>query len=1203
MSPIPELSIHPSAIEYFWYKLPWAVPNLLTVFVGFAITTLGILAIKRTNDRPLLYSFIFFTFSFTSLGFVLAIRTVIQDQNIILFWNRIGYFGVILLSPAASFLTYYLTKKTYRILKFTGLLSTITVGIATFGLITQYDFNGQWFMYNFGKYPIAEFPLKFWGLFSAINYLFVFGPASIHFWFKYRSEFQANQIIFLGLHVCGLLVLTSLPSLVGYPVFPLSSFSFVPLSILGYGIFRSDFLNLNDLLFKQRGLFYFLSGFITTILIVIAYLVSFYLHPKLQLEAYNRPFFLIPLLSSVVVFALAIFIAGSNPDQKINMLASISFFLAGAFTIVMVIIKFDLPLLVTRRIEQIFYTLFVFTPSIHLRFCYSLFEKKSPKVLRLIDLASLVLSVILWTPYFFGGFYEYSFTRISDGGIGLNLFGLIGFIGMTIFLKDWKQIQKESHSQMANLIVASLLFGDFLIILNLPATMGIPLYAFGELQFIPALLISLFIMKLGAIPTSGQATLIGNRISLMILFFIPISMSFYVLNLMDDFPASVSIYHAFFVASPIALAFYLVSFVFLRSTAVKLDKTIVALAEEKIKTDHAFLQSENAKKEIEAINQLTNLINSESELSKIINAIAFYVNQKYGILATWLFLLDENKEEIKSVHAETFINPTKEQRAFVNDLRIPLNETGGIAYLVWKRKKSMLLSHVKRFNSELDRTISEGVQATSFLYVPLVLNNETIGIIMFSNFREPLHISKSDSRSIEQLCAQVAGVIQRVHLLREMEKQKKDILALNDLIKDLNEKKDIHLIMKKVHKYVKENFDIMYYSLLVADSEKKYLRFIDMEIPETVTEFQRKRIYEMKVPIRGGNGAHEIALRRKKPIYIPDRIGSFERMLSEDDKWVQEVCNIRSFIFIPMILNGEVVGILDLSNSDRKLDLSVEDISKLSILSEQLAGIIYGSTLFKELEVSKNIAEEERRKNEKLLLNILPVDIAQELKDKGATEPILYENVSVMFTDFKGFTQIAEVLSPQELIRDLDACFVQFDKITERYKLEKLKTIGDSYMCAGGIPKRNQTHAIDSVLAALEIQAFMNLMKQIKADQGLPFWELRLGIHSGPLVAGVIGEKKFAYDVWGDTVNTASRMESSGTPGKINISGTTHHMIKEVFDCEYRGKVNAKNKGEVEMFYVLGLKKEFSVSEDSRTPNESFWKYYETLSGAIEYVA
>ena len=144
-------------------------------------------------------------------------------------------------------------------------------------------------------------------------------------------------------------------------------------------------------------------------------------------------------------------------------------------------------------------------------------------------------------------------------------------------------------------------------------------------------------------------------------------------------------------------------------------------------------------------------------------------------------------------------------------------------------------------------------------------------------------------------------------------------------------------------------------------------------------------------------------------------------------------------------------------------------------------------------------------------------------------------------------------------------------------------------MCAGGIPRRNKTHAIDCVLAALEIQAFMNLMKQIKEDQGLPYWELRLGIHTGPLVAGVIGEKKFAYDVWGDTVNTASRMESSGTPGKINISKSTYDLVIDFFDCEYRGEVNAKNKGEVSMYFVNGLKPEYCLPSDSKAPNGKFW--------------
>lgn len=262
--------------------------------------------------------------------------------------------------------------------------------------------------------------------------------------------------------------------------------------------------------------------------------------------------------------------------------------------------------------------------------------------------------------------------------------------------------------------------------------------------------------------------------------------------------------------------------------------------------------------------------------------------------------------------------------------------------------------------------------------------------------------------------------------------------------------------------------------------------------------------------------------------------------------------------------------------------LSRDDIARLSILAEQITGVIYSSRLFRQVH-------EEREKSEKLLLNILPKDVAAELKEKGFAEPVQFDAVSVLFTDFQGFTKIAEFMSPNELIKELDACFVQFDKITERHRLEKLKTIGDSYMCAGGIPKATDTHAIDCVLAAMEIRDFMAQMRDIKKSLGEPYWELRLGIHSGPLIAGVIGERKFAYDVWGDTVNTASRMESSGTTGRINISGSTYELIKEYFSCEYRGKISAKNKGEIDMYYVIGLKAEYSRDADGRVPNGKFW--------------
>ncbi|MEO1652576.1 MAG: adenylate/guanylate cyclase domain-containing protein [Bacteroidota bacterium] len=212
-----------------------------------------------------------------------------------------------------------------------------------------------------------------------------------------------------------------------------------------------------------------------------------------------------------------------------------------------------------------------------------------------------------------------------------------------------------------------------------------------------------------------------------------------------------------------------------------------------------------------------------------------------------------------------------------------------------------------------------------------------------------------------------------------------------------------------------------------------------------------------------------------------------------------------------------------------------------------------------------------KQQTEILLRNILPKEIADDLKTYGKTEAKHYELVSVLFADFKGFTQIAEQLSPREIIENLNTCFLAFDEICERHHLEKIKTIGDAYMCAGGIPVENTSSPIDCTLAAFEMQNWMKTWQAEKEAKGEKAWELRLGIHSGPVVAGVIGKNKFAYDIWGSTVNLAARMESSGVPGKINISGPTFELIKHEFDCSYRGKVQVKNKGEVDMYFVEGI--------------------------------
>lgn len=207
----------------------------------------------------------------------------------------------------------------------------------------------------------------------------------------------------------------------------------------------------------------------------------------------------------------------------------------------------------------------------------------------------------------------------------------------------------------------------------------------------------------------------------------------------------------------------------------------------------------------------------------------------------------------------------------------------------------------------------------------------------------------------------------------------------------------------------------------------------------------------------------------------------------------------------------------------------------------------------------------EKKKSDELLLNILPVETAEELKQHGSAKARNFDMVTVMFTDFKDFTLMSEKLSAVELVTEINECFVAFDKIMEKHGVEKIKTIGDAYLAAGGLPTPKATHAVDVVAAALEVQEFIRRQKKKKGDFG---FDIRIGIHSGPVVAGIVGIKKFAYDIWGDTVNTASRMESSGVAGKINISAATYELVKDHFRCIPRGKVTAKGKGEIDMYFI-----------------------------------
>lgn len=388
---------------------------------------------------------------------------------------------------------------------------------------------------------------------------------------------------------------------------------------------------------------------------------------------------------------------------------------------------------------------------------------------------------------------------------------------------------------------------------------------------------------------------------------------------------------------------------------------------------------------------------------------------------------------------------------------------------------------------------------------------------------------------------------------------------------------------------------------VVMDSDLASLFLVDRQSGELISRITLDGS-EIRVPSGQGIVGHVAATG--EIINIPDAYedSRFDRTNDESSGY-----RTRSILCMPLRGHtGEIIGAIEALNKRDAGHYDADDEELLQAFASLAGMCLENAHAYDQLEqerISLEVKVHERtqdleaakKKSDELLLNILPEETANEIKLTGSYAPRRYEQVTVMFTDFEGFTNIAGNLEADELVGELDKCFFYFDETVARNRLEKIKTLGDGYMCAGGLPVANHTHPVDAVLAAIEIQAFMNQMREIKRELGEEFWELRVGIHTGPVVAGVAGKHKFAYDIWGDTVNLAARMESGGTTGRVNISEVTHGLVDRFFVTEYRGKFPVKHKGEIDMYYVNGIHPELSISGEGRVPNQDFQKLYAGL--------
>jgi class 3 adenylate cyclase len=395
------------------------------------------------------------------------------------------------------------------------------------------------------------------------------------------------------------------------------------------------------------------------------------------------------------------------------------------------------------------------------------------------------------------------------------------------------------------------------------------------------------------------------------------------------------------------------------------------------------------------------------------------------------------------------------------------------------------------------------------------------------------------------------------HLKAKVHIKELQLEALLDITRVIQSDFTIDTVIDKFKYFVKEQLMIEQLALFSKIDGWQCLFFYGFEKSE-LNEIDIERDLIHFKEITSVNSQREAALKYFDiiiPVYQGETPLAYLLLgdVNNEDLNISKL--IKHLNFLQLLTNLTVTAIENQRLARELLRQEKEKREYMERQNEILEGIVLVRT--KELR-------SEKEESERLLYNILPVELADELKQKGSITPLRYQETSVLFTDFKSFTATSATISPEKLVSELNQIFQAFDFITEKHSIEKIKTIGDSYMAVCGIPKESDAHAIQCVRAALDMILYL---KNRKPTSGIN-WEMRVGIHSGPLVAGVVGTKKFTYDVWGDTVNTASRMESSGNVGRLNVSELTFHKIKDHFNCEFRGELAAKGKGELKMYFV-----------------------------------
>ncbi|MBI3396305.1 MAG: GAF domain-containing protein, partial [Spirochaetia bacterium] len=730
---LPALLGHPGPWDYFWQRLPYALPGFLTFLIGGCLAVFALSALRgRTRPVGLLVSAAVLFFTVCTLGLALALRSVVLDAGFLLMLHYCLYAVIPALLPASFALIYFTTDKAYPVAKYAAWALLPTWFFVLWELANGTAFSGRWMFYAFGNYPQGGLSLTVWGVAGAASYLFIGLPIWINVIRKiqsgtFKNSGRLNIPFVVGLNLLWILIVGNLPALLGIGVYPPAFFLFIPLLLLSYGIFRSDFLDLNDFLFQRHGVFYLMSGALALVFVGIGAAVAWGLSAG---DFVGKPWHgaMVPLVSVVTTFSLGIFIGGVNPGHRTNQLGSASLFIAGFISLFVMIEFLGLDLVVSYRLRQLSWIVIAFVLSVHFRFAFAAMGKSPPSIRWFFDGASVVISLLATTPLLLAGSYAFPFAMVAAAGPLMSIQAALQAVMIGIALYYYWQVRGSLNNPLGGRVaLATLLFG-VLGLLSVPAALGFPVYSLGSLQFIPGLIIAHAVLRHGVIPVHRQALAITQRLSASLLVVVPVSIMFFSAWLPAGAPVAERLFYLVLVALPLFLAGYIVVFILAKPVAERLDASYLAVARER----HT---AEEARRELEQLNLFTRQLSASTDLDVIVDQVTRYVEDHYGFQYTVIYLMDAARHELYSYRASRE-NPgwTSDHKRYLSRIRYALDGEDLAAKVHWKRRPIYIPNVTASTKlTPHEKEITDTIGLRSVFMVPLMVNDEPVGQVHFVN--------------------------------------------------------------------------------------------------------------------------------------------------------------------------------------------------------------------------------------------------------------------------------------------------------------------------------------------------------------------------------------------------------------------------------------------------------------------------------------